>query len=692
MYRIAVYGKGGIGKSTISANISYGLSERGFRVLHVGCDPKHDSTRLLTSGIPIMTFADGGDIHISDCGVACVECGGAPAGTGCAGKGMSLLFERLSSVDADYRVCDVLGDVVCGGFSVPMREGAVDAIILVTSGEFMSLYAMNNIIRGLGNINRTPCILGIVLNRRGDPDEDARVRAFAESTGLPILADIPRSDVFSRAEAEGRTLLELFPEAEEAIVMERLIDRIAAQGRLHTANPLDDGRMLELVSGKRVSIGSTIAPAKKCTFETFDREQNLSYSDTYVLPSCTSHGAVEASMRLSDVATVLHGPRNCAYLMEYAFRRRMMQMAGPHGTLPPCNIYSTSLDGSASFRGDSPSIESAVRRAVGDGFEHVFIVPTCASEIIGTDLSAEARRLSATLGIDVVAIPADSSFLGSRFGGLRGLMSTLVDRIPVHGKTERGLVNIVSRWFYLLRHDGNMEEVEWILGTMGLRVNMLFLDFQKLSDLSGFCRAEYDVQFGRSNINTSICDRISERTGRRRALVLEPPMGRSECVSWLDSISEYTGIPSENAEDAVSARYFEGIGAIRPRVEGKRVMVFCRSTTDIAWQVETLHDLGMGIMKIVFSKGNVVDHDEIMPDYGDIPVEEDGCIGGFIEDAKRMCPDLVLTNMHNRVASEGFRWCGLSTEEIGIRGAISWARKVAESLRLPTGTGWRGSP
>lgn len=136
MFRVAVYGKGGIGKSTVSSNLSYLLSKTGSSVLHIGCDPKHDSTRLISGGRTIRTFSnDMGANPVCEGlnGISCTECGGAEPGTGCAGKGIQMLFAALEDIEADYRVYDVLGDVVCGGFSIPARKAYADGTSWPTS-------------------------------------------------------------------------------------------------------------------------------------------------------------------------------------------------------------------------------------------------------------------------------------------------------------------------------------------------------------------------------------------------------------------------------------------------------------------------------------------------------------------------------------------------------------------------------
>ena len=248
MIKLAVYGKGGIGKSTISANLSAVFAKKGYRVMQIGCDPKADSTALLHHGTRIRTVLElertaGNKITLPDLitetesGVICVEAGGPVPGVGCAGRGIINALETLKKLGA-YEVCkpdiviyDVLGDVVCGGFAAPIREGYAEQVLIVTSGEKMALYAANNIHNAVKNFEDRSYakVRGIIMNRRNVPDEEAKVRAFADANGLPVAADIPRSDDISRFEDMGKTVIEGDPDCETAKRFFALADLLIAE-------------------------------------------------------------------------------------------------------------------------------------------------------------------------------------------------------------------------------------------------------------------------------------------------------------------------------------------------------------------------------------------------------------------------------------------------------------------------------
>lgn len=232
MLKLAIYGKGGIGKSTMTSNLAAAFAYLGKRVIQIGCDPKADSTFNLLHGNPVepvMNYLrehDEDPENIADIsrvgygGILCIETGGPTPGLGCAGRGIIATFSLLEDLELfetyqpDVVLYDVLGDVVCGGFAAPIREGYAEEVLIVTSGEKMALYAANNIYTAVQNFadRSYATVRGILFNRRNIPDEEAKVRAFAEKNQLPIIGDIPRSDAINQFEEEGKTVIEGNPD------------------------------------------------------------------------------------------------------------------------------------------------------------------------------------------------------------------------------------------------------------------------------------------------------------------------------------------------------------------------------------------------------------------------------------------------------------------------------------------------
>ena len=235
MIRIAVYGKGGIGKSTTVSNVAAALAEMGLKVMQIGCDPKADSTILLRHGEAVPAVLDLYNekkqslqledmIRIGYNGVICVEAGGPTPGLGCAGRGIITALEKLKELGAyerykpDVVLYDVLGDVVCGGFSMPMRNGYADKVFILTSGENMAIHAAANIAMAVQNFkNRGYAGLGgLILNRRDVPREEEKVEELADDFQTAVIGTLSHSSQVVLAEEQQKTLMECYPESEMA--------------------------------------------------------------------------------------------------------------------------------------------------------------------------------------------------------------------------------------------------------------------------------------------------------------------------------------------------------------------------------------------------------------------------------------------------------------------------------------------
>ena len=267
MKQIAIYGKGGIGKSTTTSNLSAALSTMGFKVMQFGCDPKADSTNTLRGGAYIPTVLDAiretGSVKAKDVihtgfnGVYCVEAGGPAPGVGCAGRGIISAVElfkqqkAFEELNLDFVIYDVLGDVVCGGFAMPIREGIAQHVFTVSSGDFMSIYASNNLFKGIKKYSNSGGALlgGIIANSMNAGYAKEIIDDFASHTKTQIIQYVPRSLTVTQSELKGKTVIEAAPDSEQAKVYLSLAERMASHEESVTPSPLELADLKEWAAG-----------------------------------------------------------------------------------------------------------------------------------------------------------------------------------------------------------------------------------------------------------------------------------------------------------------------------------------------------------------------------------------------------------------------------------------------------------
>ncbi len=463
--KIAIYGKGGIGKSTVSSNLTAALSDMGIRVLQIGCDPKHDSTRGLIGGAVQNTVLDylkevkPEDRKLEDVvsrgykGCLCVEAGGPEPGVGCAGRGIITAFdllERLGSgqVDSDITLYDVLGDVVCGGFAVPLRNDYADTVYIVTSGEFMAIYAANNILRGTANYNPDR-IGGIIFNSRGDPEEEARVERFSEAVGIPIVARIPRSSVFMDAEQRGVTVIEAFPDSEIAGTFRDLAHAVI-EGKRYHARFLSENELEKLILGRETAKKEKPVHRELNVTGTEFRpytSKNTVYDEP--IHGCAFSGASSVCTSVKGLTTILHSPRSCAQLT-VQLDSKSVKGAYTRGystseTFGDPDVICTDMGEGTMVFGGNDLLRRKLEEQISLGKRDFAVITACPPGIIGDDPRGVAAAVEKEHpGVKIAVLEEDGNATGDFMQGTLDAGIGLIERFASKGDTRPMTVNLVG--------------------------------------------------------------------------------------------------------------------------------------------------------------------------------------------------------------------------------------------------------
>ena len=698
-FQLALYGKGGIGKSTMSANISYGLATHGLDVVQVGCDPKHDSTRLLLKGEAQDTVLDmlraresvsyDDIVRVGSGGVRCVEAGGPRPGIGCAGRGVLTTFETLDDLgignDADVKVYDVLGDVVCGGFAVPMRERYADAVAIVTSEEFMSIYAANNIMKGLRNFDAgRPRLMGLIHNSRGNEHDDL-VRRFSEATGVPIIATVPRSELFRDSESRGSTLMELHPDSEPAkaigAVIDRIISTMESGSGLMYPSPLDDAQMSDLVAGIPVRASKTEEKLEMCPGCLFDSKK--------VVGSCATHGAMAVLNRIKDIAVVVHGPRSCGFIMSYAQNREYFngRNSRVYRTTPYSgNVFTTNMDDSDSIFGGTSVLEAKIEELVAAGFPAIAVVTSCVTGIIGDDSREVVRKMNAKHeGCDIMYVESDGSITGNKFGGYNQVTDALMDIVDPDVEPVHGMVNLVCDTFKKSNRPDYRNRINDLLDVFSLKINTSMVDVCNSSDIRNVLRGMFNIRLY-DNLETNyIVDSLRDRYGMR---TLENifPTGTTETLRWMDEVAGILGKDDVvvAAREKMARERSEGIEKYGHHFKGKGAVVCCRDPTNLEWMCELMDELDVTVLE-AFLDPSLMD-DERVHHQSERPFTLNKSIKVIRERCSELEPDFVITD---------YRVSGLSVPSILVDKSKLNVFRYGNSIRMmwlqtmaPASAGW----
>ena len=695
MRQIAIYGKGGIGKSTISANISYQLSAEGFKVAQIGCDPKHDSTRLLLGGKTQTTVLehinsnskDAGDtISIGKNGILCIETGGPEPGVGCAGRGILTAFNFINDhdiidKDTDFMLYDVLGDVVCGGFAVPLRRKYADAVFIVTSGEFMSLYAANNVLKGIRNFDNDKCrVAGLILNMRGNEGEYEYVKNFADAVGLPIITKIPRSMKFSEAEGEGVTVSEKFPGSDEYKAVGEIVKTIKElndrTAKLYPACPLGDDDLDLVAKGKKV----------ERDLNALKKSRILSVDERNALRGCGSATGCVCLSSIKDADVIVHGPKSCHYFFTSGFdgfityegKAKILRNASER-------IFCTDLNDHSSIFGGIKELERLIQSRIDAGTKVIFVLTTCVPGIIGDDVEGLCERMqSANEGTTITSVEIDGILNGAHYQAHEIVLKRLCTLVDKDAEPAKDSINLIGYFDSTDKMLMRLDDTKRLVEGLGLRINCRFLDDNEFSEFRQMKKGCIDVMFTKNVSNRQTCEILENELGIPwfdKAM----PNGLLETRDWLTEFGKRMDVPEERVKSLIASfenDYNDFKEEYGGRFSGMKAVIYCPTATNINWMLEILDILGAEVTNIFCPTNSKWNHsDEVYFADRNIETEYDINYDKLCQRLEKIKPDMVLGNdqMLSQLKIPHFNY---RLPRAGVRSALECGKRIVRMMEV----------
>ena len=695
--QIAIYGKGGIGKSTVSSNISYIASKRGFKVLQIGCDPKHDSTRNLLGGMEqhtVLQCINSEDLNRlcledllinSPCGADCIECGGPEPGIGCAGRGIITAMNELKRLglrkeEYDVILYDVLGDVVCGGFAVPLRKEYADVVYLVTSGEFMAVYAANNILRGIKNHSEDrPRVGGLILNCRGMEDEKELVERFSNAVGVPVICTIPRDVHFALAEKEGKTVSEMFSDSSPAIQFNKLVDNIDGQinGRseLYHANPLTDEELDMLLKGKEV--------LRKCRLNQTHNDIRKSDGE-----ACAARAAAMSLCGIKNLKIVIHGPRACGYNM---CNIRDVHLLSDVKTNPYLdvtftdNMLCTDMDDNDSIFGGIKKLEKVLKQLCDDGDCNIAIVTACIPGIIGDDVSSCIERFKRQYdGLTILDVRTDGNLAGSAFTGIRMVRESLLSLTDMDVQPAKGYVNVISSTG--LNSSQDRQRVDELLSCLGYRLNMVMFNGCSIDEVRNCRKAEFCLPMSRRDLLPQNRKSIEEKGMRVLDNII--PCGVVDTKEWLKNFeSPENRNKVQQFIQGKESEYRQKVEKSKEVLQGKKIFLISWLDRPLDWIADSLKDSGAIVIGAT-SLGPIPGKPFHSRRHDDVSVLDGSDGSRLLDEIASLEPDLVLGSFRGEGLNR-FRNGPIPPGSISFDASINLLDHVCNLMRTPLKTTWR---